>query len=138
MTRRLGIRSPSGEEISPAGLPGYTAPLRIQGRPGRVSVIFHRNQAYILASVALEGADTMAVDEAMRQTALSFHPLREDEKPLAAPRHLRLRAAVAGDTYAKLATTARLPGNAEAQLRLLNASYPTGEPAPGQVVKVVE
>lgn len=138
MTRRLGIRNPSGEDITPAGLPGYTAPLKIQGRPGRVSVVFHRNQAYILASVALAGADTTAVDAAMRQTALSFHPLREDEKPLAEPRHLRLRTAAAGDTYAKLAAQSRLTGNAEAQIRLLNASYPAGEPVPGQVVKVVE
>jgi len=55
MIRRLGIKNPAGEEISPAGLPGYSAPLKIQGRPGRVSVIFHRNQAYVVASVALDG-----------------------------------------------------------------------------------
>ncbi|MDD3651078.1 MAG: hypothetical protein PHC73_06275, partial [Immundisolibacter sp.] len=138
MIRRLGIRNPAGEEISPAGLPGYTAPLKIQGRPGRVSVIFHRNQAYVLASVALEGADPAAVDAAMRQTALSFHPLREDEKPLAEPLRLRLRTAVAGDSYAKLAGSSRLPGDAEAQLRLLNGAYPAGEPKPGQLIKVVE
>lgn len=138
MIRRLGIRNPAGEEISPAGLPGYTAPLKIEGRPGRVSVVFHRNQAYVLASVALDGADPAAVDAAMRQTALSFHPLRDDEKPLAEPLRLRLRTAVAGDTYAKLASGSRLPGDAEAQLRLLNGAYPAGEPTPGQVVKVVE
>jgi predicted Zn-dependent protease len=138
MTRRLGIRNPSGEEITPAGLPGYTTPLKIQGRPGRVSVIFHRNQAYILASVALDGADVAAVDAAMRHTALSFHSLRDDEKPLAEPRHLRLHTAVAGDTYAVLASRLPLAGNAEAQLRLLNASYPGGEPKVGQIVKMVE
>ena len=38
MIRRLGIRNPSGEEISPAGLPGYSAPLKIQGRPGRLRI----------------------------------------------------------------------------------------------------
>ncbi len=80
----------------------------------------------------------MAVDAAMRQTALSFHPLREDEKPLAEPRHLRLRTAAAGDSYARLAAESRLTGNAEAQIRLLNASYPAGELVAGQVVKVVE
>jgi predicted Zn-dependent protease len=138
MTKRLGIRNPSGEEISPAGLPGYSAPLKIQGRPGRVSVVFHRNQAYVLASVALDGADVAAVDAAMRQTALSFHPLRDDEKSLAEPRHLRLHTAAAGDTFAALASQSRLAGNAEAQLRLLNASYPTGEIKAGQAVKLVE
>jgi predicted Zn-dependent protease len=78
------------------------------------------------------------VDEAMRRAALSFHPLREDEKPVAEPRHLRLRTAAAGDTYAALAARSRLTGDAEAQLRLLNASYPTGEPKPEEVIKLVE
>lgn len=137
MIRRLGIRNPAGEEISPAGLPGYTAALRIQGRPGRLSVIFHRNQAYILASVALDGADSAAVDAAMRQTALSFHPLREDEQPLAEPLRLGLYTAKPGDTYAGLAADSGLTGDAEAQLRLLNGAYPSGEPVPGQVLKRV-
>ncbi|MBC7162810.1 MAG: M48 family metalloprotease [Immundisolibacter sp.] len=138
MIRRLGIKNPAGEEISPGGLPGYTAPLKIQGRPGRVSVIFHRNQAYVLASVALDGADSQAVDAAMRQTALGFHPLRDDEKALAEPLRLRLKPAVAGDTYARLAQGSRLPGDAQAQLRLLNGHYPQGEPKPGDILKIVE
>lgn len=138
MIRRLGIRNPPGEDISPAGLPGYSAPLKIQGRPGRVSVIFHRNQAYILASIALDGADSQAVGEAMRQTALSFHPLREDEKPLAEPLRLQLYTAKPGDSYAELGRTSRLTGDAEAQLRLLNGAYPSGEPVAGQVIKRVK
>ena len=138
MIRRLGIKNPAGDEISPAGLPGYSAPLKIQGRPGRVSVIFYRQQAYVLASVALDGADPQAVSEAMRQTALGFHPLREDEKALAKPLRLHLKPAVAGDSFAALARGSRLPGDAQAQLRLLNAHYPQGEPKPGDVLKIVE
>ncbi|GAB4349002.1 MAG: M48 family metalloprotease [Immundisolibacter sp.] len=138
MVQRLGIRNPLGEVISPAGLPGYSAPLQIKGRPGRVSVIFHRQQAYILASVALEGADPAAVDAAMRQTALSFHPLREQERPLAEPLRLRLYTTKAGDSFASLARASSLSGDVEAQLRLLNGAYPSGEPAPGQVLKLVQ
>jgi predicted Zn-dependent protease len=138
MIRRLGIKNPAGEQISPAGLPGYSAPLKIQGRPGRVSVIFHRQQAYILASAALDGADAAAVDAAMRQAALSFHPLREDERPLAEPLRLRIYTAKPGDSYAGLARASRLTGDAEAQLRLLNGAYPSGEPVAGQVLKRVQ
>lgn len=138
MIRRLGIKNPAGEEISAGGLPGYTAPLKIQGRPGRVSVIFHRKQAYVLASVALDGADSQAVDAAMRQTALGFHPLREDEKALAEPLRLRLKTAGAGDSFTALAKGSRLPGDAQAQLRLLNGHYPQGEPKPGDILKIVE
>lgn len=138
MIRRLGIKNPAGEEISAGGLPGYTAPLKIQGRPGRVSVIFHRKQAYVLASVALDGADSQTVDAAMRQTALGFHPLREDEKALAEPLRLRLKTAGAGDSFTALAKGSRLPGDAQAQLRLLNGHYPQGEPKPGDILKIVE
>ena len=138
MIRRLGIKNPAGEEISAGGLPGYTAPLKIQGRPGRVSVIFHRKQAYVLASVALDGADSQTVDAAMRQTALGFHPLREDEKALAEPLRLRLKNAGAGDSFTALAKGSRLPGDAQAQLRLLNGHYPQGEPKPGDILKIVE
>ncbi|WP_372724500.1 M48 family metalloprotease [Immundisolibacter sp.] len=141
MIRRLGIRNPAGQEISPAGLPGYSANVQLGGalarRQGRVAVIFHRNQAYILVGVAKEGGDAQAADRALLQTALSFHPLREDERALAKPLRLRLKTAAPGDNFAQLAKGSRLPGDATAQLRLLNGHYPTGEPAAGDTLKIV-
>jgi hypothetical protein len=40
--------------------------------------------------------------------------------------------------YAKLARTSSLGKNSEGYLRLLNAQYPSGEPARGQALKIVE
>jgi predicted Zn-dependent protease len=53
------------------------------------------------------------------------------------PPVVRIRTVGADDTFAALAKNARVP-NAEAQLRLLNQRYPSGELVPGQLVKVIE
>ena len=50
---------------------------------------------------------------------------------------VRVRETQEGDTFASLAKTARIP-DAEAQLRLINQRYPSGELKPGQLVKVIE
>jgi predicted Zn-dependent protease len=50
---------------------------------------------------------------------------------------LRIRNVREGDSFAALAKTARVP-DAEAQLRLLNQHYPSGELEVGQLVKVIE
>jgi predicted Zn-dependent protease len=50
---------------------------------------------------------------------------------------VRIRKIQQGDTFASLAKSARIP-NAEAQLRLLNQRYPSGELEVGQIVKVIE
>ena len=50
---------------------------------------------------------------------------------------LRIRNVREGDSFAALAKTTRVP-DAEAQLRLLNQRYPSGELEVGQLVKVIE
>jgi len=56
-------------------------------------------------------------------------------KPLA----IHIRRALPGDTFASLAHSSRLPGeNTESLLRLLNRRYPAGEPAAGELIKVIE
>lgn len=53
------------------------------------------------------------------------------------PPLLRVRRVLEADTFASLAKNARIP-DAEAQLRLLNTRYPSGELEVGQLVKVIE
>ncbi|MGE5241220.1 MAG: M48 family metalloprotease [Bacteroidota bacterium] len=56
-------------------------------------------------------------------------------KPLA----IHIRRALPGETFASLARSSRIPGrNAESLLRLLNRRYPAGEPAAGELIKVIE
>ena len=74
----------------------------------------------------------------MKTTIRSFHVLSEDERKQIKPLTLKLITATKGDTYAKLAQHSPLGKNAESYLRLINAQYPQGEPAPGQTIKIIE
>ena len=74
----------------------------------------------------------------METAVRSFHVLGQDERAAIKPLTLRLTKTVVGDSYAKFAAHSPLGRNAEQYLRLLNAQYPTGEPTPGQTIKLIE
>jgi predicted Zn-dependent protease len=56
----------------------------------------------------------------------------------ARPYVLKLFTAQPGMTMANLARQSPLGADAESQLRLMNALYPSGEPSPGQRLKIVQ
>ncbi|MNG29806.1 hypothetical protein D3C84_1152980 [compost metagenome] len=66
-----------------------------------------------------------------------MRPLTAAERHLAEPLRLHLVKARRGQSMAALARLSKLPGDAQATLRLLNNLYPAGEPAPGSWLKVV-
>lgn len=140
LQRRLGGRDLTmGEEISPDGLPGYTALTRVNTakgvRPARVAVIYKDTSAYLIIGVVLDGA-TDRIDDDLRDTINSFHRLKSEEKNLARP--LRLHLAPTAGNFAQLAKESSLPHHAEATLRLLNHYYPDGEAETGALIKVVK
>ena len=59
------------------------------------------------------------------------------EKKLARGKKLKIIRAPAGTRYATLARKSSLTNYPEEQLRLLNDQYPSGEPKPSQLLKVV-
>jgi predicted Zn-dependent protease len=137
MQARLGIKEMrSGEPLEVAGLPGYTALVpgnTPQGKQWiRVAVLYHGDQAFIFSGYH-EGEHP-----AVLATARSFRPLTEADKALATVQRIKLIRAEAGTRYASLAARSPIQFHAEEQLRLLNGQYPDGEPAPGQLLKIVE
>ena len=78
------------------------------------------------------------VDQAFVDTAMSIRHLRPDEQPSAEARRIKLVRVEPGDTFARLAEQTDLGKYAVDQLRLLNDLYPDGEPAPGQLVKIIQ
>ena len=68
----------------------------------------------------------------------SFRPLRADERKLAEPRRLQLVQAKAGQSLEQLAKGGNEPeSDAIYRIRLLNDLYPTGQPKPGEWLKIV-
>lgn len=122
--------------LQQAGLQGYTA--IIPGRPAkRVAVIYKGDSAYVFIGSVKAPASLETQDENFVKVINSFRPLRAEERKLAQPLRLQLVRATSAQTMTKLAQGSTLPGNAESRLRLLNHLYPSGEPSPGDWLKVV-
>ena len=141
LTSRLGFKNlRAGKEINPNGLKGYTALGQVNTRNGkriaRVCLIFFNNKAYFLVGAARDVYMQAEIDEAILKTGLSFHPLKDNEKKLAYPLRIKIIRAKSSMSYKKLAQKSSITDHADLYLRLLNNQYPTGEPKPGQLIKV--
>ncbi len=100
----------------------------------RVAMVTRGNQAFVLSGV---GKTTLPNQEFF-DVAKSVRRLKSNEAKLAEGRYIELITAKRGDTIASLAKRSNLDDYAEAQLRLINGLYPDGEPAAGQVIKIIK
>lgn len=100
----------------------------------RVAMVTRGNQAYVLSGVG----KTQLPNQEFFDVAKSVRRLKDSERKLAEGRNIRLIKATRGDTVASLAKRSNLDEYEEAQIRLINDLYPTGEPKPGQLIKIIE
>jgi len=139
MLREMGLGPLSAEgDISSPGIPGHSAVAKLQGEQMRVSVLFLDNRAFYFIGAVRDQARIAEMDARFLETARSFRPLAGAEREDATPLRIRLRVADQGTTFASLSAASPLGPRAEVQLRLLNDLYPSGEPLPGQILKVIE
>ena len=76
--------------------------------------------------------------DAINATFKTMRAFADADRKLAEPLRIRIITAQTDTRYAELAKKSPLGRYAEAQLRLINAHYPTGEPTPGQKLKVIQ
>ena len=100
----------------------------------RVAAVFHGNNVLEIHGFGKQ----QLPDQQVANTVRSVRTLRGQEKKLASAKRIKLIRARNGDTFAKLARRSNLDRYAEEQLRLLNGLYPTGEPIPGELIKVIQ
>lgn len=132
--------------LSGPGSDNHIEALEINGLPAAIvtlpqavaGVIYLDQKAYVIRGKAKSRAAFAAYRNDMLDTIHSFHELGEKERREIKPLVIRLVTVRASDTYAKLAQHSPLGKSAENYLRLINGSYPQGEPIPGQQVKIVE
>lgn len=155
--------SPQGEvqmqlklDESPDGTPGEYArnlagsgaqitSLNVNGLPAALfelpdtagGVIFHNKQAFILQAKGRARDNLAAHRDEIIGTVRSFHAVTANERQLLKPLTLHVITARTGDTFASLAQDSPLGQSAESYLRLINASFPSGEPQAGQLIKLV-
>jgi len=100
----------------------------------RVSAIYRGDQAFVLLG---QGKKTLP-NQSFFDVAKNMRRLNKDEENLAKGSNIKLITVRDGDTYGKLASQSSLSEYAEEQLRLINNMYPTGEPIPGQQIKIIK
>jgi predicted Zn-dependent protease len=143
MIKRMGLNNLDHESaLNINGLEAYTGVSVISNREGqhptRFTVIYFEQRAYIIAGKSKVAKALGNYDQAILDTAKSFHALTENEEVLAKPLRIKVVQASNETRFSDLAMQSPLESHAESQLRLLNANYPVGEPNKGELLKVVE
>ena len=95
------------------------------------------NRHFLLFYGAKDAQTLQRARDRIREAEASFRPLTDTDKAAARPWLIKTVPYQKGG-FPQLARQSPLPGNPEAQLRLINGVYAGGEPPPGQLIKVVE
>jgi predicted Zn-dependent protease len=135
MLRRLTRGTANDIDVSPVNsLPAARADVR--GRPA--AIIYLGDRAYVFAGAAQSDEAARRAVAALRDSLRSFRAISAEERKRARPLVLTLLRADAATRMAQLAKASPLGSHAEGYLRLINGLYPSGEPAPGQTIKIVD
>jgi len=109
----------------------------MQGKPLLASAVVFNGAQYLIAGLSRDANAYNHHRDTLKDAMNSFHALTAAQRAAAKPYQIRLVIAQPGTSLSKLASASPLE-NAVAQLRLLNGLYPTGEPQPGQILKVIQ
>ncbi len=139
---QFGEKLSSEQEITTDSFKGYSAITKTKTPFGnqdtRIAAIFKDKQVYQFLAAAKDPTLLKKFDKDFLAIVKSLRKLKDSEKKLAEARKIKLITAKKGDTFAELAKSSPLALYPEEQLRLLNGMYPTGEPTPGQLIKIVK
>jgi predicted Zn-dependent protease len=120
------------------GFPATSFKGTSQGKPVQGVLMAYGGQQFMFVPQAKDDAAMQRSRNEMSAALNGFHAMTATEKQAARPYTLRTVSAQRGATFAALARTSPLGQFAEQELRLLNGLYPSGEPAQGQLIKIVE
>jgi predicted Zn-dependent protease len=140
-TLQKGIQLDAGARYDSGTLSGYPAAFAAgaqQGKPVVVAAVVFNGTQYLIAGMARDKSVYERERNTLRTAINSFRAITPAEKQAARPYVLKLVTAQPGMTMASLAQQSPLGASAENQLRLMNALYPSGEPTPGQRLKIVQ
>ncbi|HEX7972724.1 MAG TPA: M48 family metalloprotease [Thiobacillus sp.] len=139
-TLQNGIQLDAGARYDSGSLGGYPAAFAAgaqQGKPVVVAAVVFNGTQYLIAGMTLDKPAYDRERSTLRAAINSFRAITPAEKQTVRPYVLQLVTAQPGTTMAGLARQSRLGSDAERQLRLMNDLYPSGEPKPGQLLKIV-
>ncbi len=139
-TLQKGVKLDAGARYDNGTLSGYPAAFAAgsqQGKPVVVAAVVFNGSQYLIAGMARDKPTYARERDTLRAAINSFRAITPAEKRAARPYVLQVISVQPGMTMAGLARQSPLEADAESQLRLLNDLYPSGEPKPGQRLKIV-
>jgi predicted Zn-dependent protease len=139
-TLQKGLKLDAGARYDSGSLSGYPAAFAAgaqQGKPVVVAAVAFNGTQYLIGGMTKDKATYDRERSTLRAAINSFHAITPSEKLAARPFVLQLITAQPGMSMAGLARLSPLGADAESQLRLMNDLYPSGEPKPGQLLKIV-
>lgn len=127
-----------GREISPARLKGYTGILPGEnGEPDqRIAVVYYKMAAFLFGGEVRQQADFNAFDPQFLKSINTFRPISTREIEGQKPKTVHYVKATERTTFAALGEHFGLDIFEVQDLRLINGYYPTGEPKPGEWIRI--
>ena len=135
LLRRITRNAANDIDLAPVnGLPA--AITEVRGRA--VGVSYLGDKAFIFGGGGKTDEAARRAQLGMRQAIRSFRPLSSEERAKAKPLTVKVVRTDANSRFSNLSTNSPLGRNAEGYLRLINGLYPSGEPAPGTPLKLID
>ena len=127
-----------GREISPARLKGYTGivPGQDGGPDQRIAVIFYKLKAYLFFGEVVQKESFDENDEKFLEAFETFRPISNREIEGQKPKTIHYVKATRATTFEALGEALKLDKYEVQDLRLINGYYPTGEPKPGEWIRI--
>ncbi len=127
-----------GREIQPARLSGFAGILPGEdGQPDqRVAVVFYKLNAYLFSGEVAESGDFAEFDPLFMESIDTFRPISSREIEGQKPKTIHYVKATGATTFEALGKELKLDEYEVEDLRLINGYYPSGEPRPGEWIKI--
>jgi predicted Zn-dependent protease len=127
-----------GREISPARLKGYTGIVPgADGAPDqRIAVVYYKLNAFLFIGEVTDLAGFGEFDAQFLESIDTFRPISNREIEGQKPKTIHYVKATKATTFAALGEYLKLDEFEVQDLRLINGYYPTGEPKPGEWIKI--
>jgi predicted Zn-dependent protease len=129
-----------GREIQPARLKGFTGILPgSKGNPDqRVAVVYYKTNAYLFTGEVATQETFSEFDGKFLASIGTFRPISNREIEGQKPRTIHYVKATGATTFAALGEQFKLDPYEVEDLRLINGHYPSGEPRPGEWIRIFQ
>ena len=136
---KLGIQNlQKSEALEQFRLIGYTGTSDVAGKTQRIAVIYLGPRVFIFTGDIKDGEGAAEADQTLLASIRTFRAIQSNERFSGNESRIHYVQVGEGFTFAELARISPVGNYPEETLRLINGYYPSGTPATGEWIKIVE